>query len=367
MGARGRLTPDELAEATAFLRLKGNPRLGERRIRVLVDAHRSAQGALAAAQAQRQLWDWPAEEHELESWLREEMDIIPMTSSRYPDSLRALVDPPPLLFLRGRAELLDSPCVAIVGSRRATEGGRRTAETLGNRLSLGGVAVVSGMALGIDGAAHRGALNGGGNTVAVLGSGLRIVHPPSHRSLLRRIAATGLAVSEFLPSEPALPFHFPKRNRIIAALAEAVIVVEAGERSGALITVEHALDLGRDVLVVPGSVENPQCRGSNGLLRDGARVLPDPEAVLEELPELAARGTVGAWPPAGGSPGKSPGSLPVPRELRGLWNVLSSEASAVEELARRASMSPGEALAGLSALELAGLVVQCPGLRFQRR
>jgi len=219
------------------------------------------------------------------------------------------------------------------------------------------------MALGIDGAAHRGALSVRGNTVAVLGSGLGVVHPPSHRSLFRRIAATGLVVSEFLPGEPPLSFHFPRRNRIIAALAEAVIVVEAGEKSGALITVEHALDLGRDILVVPGSVENPQCRGSNGLLRDGARVLMDPESVLEEFPELVAK--------VGTLSGKTPGGVQVeasiPSELRGVWAALSREASTVEEVAHRASITSGEALAGLSILELDGLVLQRPGLRFQRR
>jgi DNA processing protein len=363
VGARGGLTPEETAEARAFLRLKGCPGFGERAIRHLVDVHGSGQGALAAAMAQGQLWDLGRAEHDLTSWLRGGMDLVSLTSPRYPESLRALSDPPPLLFLRGQARLLVSPCVAIVGSRRATEGGRRTAETLGARLASAGVTVVSGMALGIDGAAHRGALNGGGNTVAVLGSGLEVVHPPSHRSLFRRIASAGLVVSEFLPSETALPFNFPKRNRIIAALAEAVIVVEAGERSGALITVEHALDLGKDILVVPGSVENPQCRGSNCLLRDGARALPDPDAVLDELPEVAAMGAAAVQSAADGAP-EGP---PVPQELLAVWKALSREASTLEEVARRASITPGEALAGLSSLELDGLAVQRPGLRFQRR
>ena len=363
MDAGRGLTPEEVAEAKAFLRLKDLPGLGDRGIRGLVDAHGSGQGALAVAMAQGRLWNSPARKHDLASWQQQGMDVIPMTSSRYPECLRALSDPPPLLFLQGHARLLALPGVAIVGSRRATEGGRRTAEILGARLALAGVTVVSGMALGIDGAAHRGALSVRGNTVAVLGSGLGVVHPPSHRSLLRRIAATGLVVSEFLPGEPPLSFHFPRRNRIIAALAEAVIVVEAGEKSGALITVEHALDLGRDILVVPGSVENPQCRGSNGLLRDGARVLMDPESVLEEFPELVAKvGTL-----SGETPGGVPAEASIPSELRGVWAALSREASTVEEVARRASITPGEALAGLSILELDGLVLQRPGLRFQRR
>jgi DNA processing protein len=356
------MSPEEAAEVRAFLRLKALPGMGDGAIRVLVDRHGSGRGALAAATAQGRLWEGPDQGPDLASWQRSGMDVVPMTSSRYPRSLLALTDPPPLLFLQGQPRLLTSPAVAVVGSRRATEGGRRAAETLGARLARAGVTVVSGMALGIDGAAHRGALAVGGNTAAVLGSGLDVVHPPSHRSLSRRIAADGLLVSEFLPRELPRPFHFPRRNRIIAALAEAVIVVEAGERSGALITVEHALDLGRDVLVVPGSVENPQCRGSNALLRDGARAIPDPEAVMEELPDLRRLVSAGS--------GVDSGNVdPVPNlppEVQSVWTALSREVSTVEEVARRASLAPGEAMAALSVLELEGLVVQRPGLRFQR-
>jgi DNA processing protein len=270
-----------------------------------------------------------------------------------------LPDPPPLLFSRGDEQLLSSRSVAVVGSRKATPAGRRVAEEIARLLSREGVPVVSGMALGIDGAAHRGALNGRGGTLAVLGSGLDVAHPPSHRALLRQVRKEGLLVSEFLPWEAPRPFHFPKRNRIIAALAHAVIVVEAGERSGALITVDHALDLGREILCVPGSVETPQSRGSNALLRDGARVLTHPEAVLEELAGLLP----GAE--ASGSPG--PADPALPPELRELWSVLSSEPMSLELLARQAKVSPGEALAGLTTLELEGWASRCPGMHFQRR
>ena len=361
MGAGG-LSREEVAEVRAFLRLETLPGLGGRAIRSLVDKHGSGRGALAAATAQGRLWDDPEEEPDLASWQRSGMDVVPMTSSRYPRSLLALTDPPPLLFLKGQTGLLTPPAVAVVGSRRATETGRRVAEILGRRLARAGVKVVSGMALGIDGAAHRGALGVGGHTLAVLGCGLGVVHPPSHRALSRRIASMGLLVSEFLPQEPPRPFHFPRRNRIIAALADAVIVVEAGEKSGALITVEHALDLGRDVLVVPGSVENPQCRGSNALLRDGARVILDPETVMEEFPEVGRLGAAG-W---GGTPGDADALPDLPPELRTVWAALSREAAPVEDVALRASLAPEEALAALSLLELEGLVIQRPGLRFQR-
>lgn len=214
---------------------------------------------------------------------------------RYPAALLPLADPPAVLFLRGSLELLDRPSIAIVGSRRATATGRRTAERLGRELSAAGVTVVSGMALGIDGAAHRGALEGRGGTVAVLGSGPDRSYPKAHSRLFEEILERGLIVSEFPPGEPAQPFHFPRRNRILAALSAGVVVVQAARRSGALITVEHALDLGREVFAVPGSVERRQSEGVNALLRDGAHVLVRARELLEVMGWGAGRGE---WDPS---------------------------------------------------------------------
>jgi len=360
--SRVTLKAEELREVRALLQLKKHSRLGDRGIRKLVDSHGSAFRALAAVGAQLELLNPTPEPPPVSSWLEEGFGVLPMTSPRYPASLSDLTDPPPLLFSKGNWGLLAGPAVAIVGSRRATEVGRRAAETMGRILSEAGVTVVSGMALGIDGAAHRGALRGGGKTVAVLGSGFRVIYPGSHRSLFREIGERGLLLSEFLPHESALPHHFPKRNRIIAALARAVVVVEAGRKSGALITVDHGLDLGREILVTPGSVENPQALGSNALLREGARVLPDPAGILDELDELGLeRGgnAGGANAPGGSSPG-------VPSELQTLWAALPVEPIGVDEVANQAAVSVTQALAGLSALELGGWARRCPGMRFQR-
>jgi DNA processing protein len=299
----------------------------------------------------------------LSSWLQEGYLVLPLTSPRYPPVLWELTDPPPLLFLMGRRELLLKPAVTLVGSRRATEVGRRSAETMGRLLAEAGVTVISGMALGIDGAAHRGALAGGGNTVAVLGSGFGVVYPSAHRELFSEIGQRGLLVTEFLPEEPALPHHFPKRNRILAALARAVIVVEAGKKSGALITVDHGLDLGRDILVTPGSVENPSAFGSNALLKEGARVLPDPAAVVEELEQLG-------WAlerASGKDPGSTASEPPIPTELRPIWSALAENPLGVDEVASRASMSAAEVMAGLSALELGGWVSLSSGMRYRRK
>jgi DNA processing protein len=359
--SRLKARPEELQEVRALLLLKERFGLGDRGIRKVVDLHGSASRALEARRRQANLPE-RNEEAPLSSWIEEGYGILPMTSPRYPASLSELTDPPPVLFLKGRWKLLSGPSVAIVGSRRATEVGRRAAETMGRILAEAGITVVSGLALGIDGAAHRGALKGRGGTVAVLGSGFQVVYPGSHRSLFREIGERGLLVSEFLPGQPALPHHFPKRNRIIAALTRAVVVVEAGFRSGALITVDHALDLGREILVTPGSVENPQAVGSNALIREGARVVPDPAGILEELQGLGL--DMGKEIERVSAP-EIPGSH-VPSELREIWAALSNEPACIDEVASRAALSVNQALAGLSALELGGWARRCPGMRFQR-
>lgn len=354
--------PGEREEVRALMALKESSRLGDRRIRKLVEVHGSGVAALRARGVQGELLGESRVGGARRLWEEEDVDVIPMTSPRYPSSLLPLVDPPPILFLKGRLELLQRMGVAIVGSRKATGVGRRAAETIGRELGRAGIPVVSGMALGIDGEAHRGALQVGGDTVAVLGSGFKKVYPGAHRGLFHEIGEKGLLVTEFCPADPALPHHFPKRNRIIAALSRAIIVVEAGRKSGALITVDHGLDLGKEVLVTPGSVENPQTLGSNALLRDGARALPDPAAILDVLDELGLGEELRRARPS--SPDDEGPS--VPRELSGLWGALSDEPRSVEEVAVSAAASLSDTLSGLSVLELGGWVRQCPGMRYQR-
>lgn len=363
MGAGVTLTPHERSEIRALLALRERPGLGDRGIRKLLDRTGSAVGALKALEGGGVDGNRSEVDSEMDSWKEGGFGVIPMTSPSYPASLMELVDPPPLLFLRGDKALLTEPAVAIVGSRRATEAGRRAAERIGRILAEAGVTVVSGLALGIDGAAHRGALQGGGKTLAVLGCGLGRVYPAAHRGLFREIGRKGLLVSEFLPGESALPHHFPKRNRVIAALSRAVVVVEAGNKSGALITVDHGLDLGREIFVVPGSVENPQAAGSNALLREGARVVPDPGAILDELSDLGFQ----AWKGREVTGGPGPDGDRVPPELRVLWEGLSERPLSVEEIAQETAIPLAAALAGLSALELGGWARQGPGMRFHRR
>jgi DNA processing protein len=259
----------------------------------------------------------------------------------YPERLLECPDPPRRLWARGDAALLDRPCVAIVGTRRATAYGERVARELGRVLGLAGATVISGLARGIDAAAHRGALDAGGATCAVLGTGIDVVYPKGHAELQRTIGERGLLLSELDPPDAAHGGSFPKRNRIIASLAMATIVVEAGVKSGALITAGYALELGRTVAAVPGPIDVPQALGSNELLRDGATAIVS-MADAVALAGLTAPVRVSELPPDGPS--------------RRLWDALAAGPVDLDSLCTRASLPAHEGLAAVSELEMRGLV-----------
>src|SRR5437870_8424817 len=200
---------------------------------------------------------------------------MPWSDASYPAALAAIADPPFVRWTSGAAAALERPAVALVGSRAASQHGLAVAERLAADLAARGIVVVSGLARGVDSAAHRGALSGGGSTIAVLGSGTDIIYPPEHTALAREIESSGLLVSELVPGTPPMPWFFPLRNRIISGLSRAVVVIEASEKSGSLITARLALDQGRDVLAVPGNVLSGRNRGAHALLRDGAKIVED--------------------------------------------------------------------------------------------
>lgn len=296
----------------------------------------------------------------------------------YPAAFRILHDPPAACFLCGDARLLDRPAVAVVGSRACTHLGAETARLLGAELARCGLVVLSGLARGIDGAAHEGALAVGGATVAVLGSGLDVAYPAEHAELQRRIAERGCLVTEFLPDEGPRRHHFPRRNRLLAALARGVVVVEAAADSGALITVDHALDLGRPVMAFPGPVLDPAHDGSNRLLRDGAVLVFDAGDVLRGLAEAgalpaAAGAAAHTAPPPGGGPGAGHGVPARDREPPGLgpaerraWRGLERRPCHIDQICARTGLAPAEALTALAHLEFRGLARQLPGMRFVR-
>lgn len=272
-------------------------------------------------------------------------------SPGYPPLLAELHDPPARLHLRGGpADILSRPAVAVVGARSCSTYGAQVARELAQELAGAGVVVVSGLARGIDGEAHRGALAGGGLTVAVLGCGIDRDYPRAHAELARRIAASGLLVSEYPAGVEPAPWRFPARNRIVAGLAAATVVVEARERSGALITADFALELGRDVFAVPGEITSGLSKGTNDLIRQGATPLLAPDDVLEAL------GLERSAPQA-------PKGLSSEGEA--VLGFLARGAASLDEISRGTGVGSAEVAVALTELELAGLVAQGDG-RYRR-
>ncbi|MBA2614484.1 MAG: DNA-protecting protein DprA [Actinobacteria bacterium] len=265
----------------------------------------------------------------------------------YPAALAELHDPPAVLFVRGeRIELLEKPAVAIVGARSCSAYGAQVARSLARELAAAGLVVVSGLARGVDGEAHRGAIEAGGTTVAVLGCGIDRDYPARHAELARRIAEVGLVVAEYPPGTEPAPWRFPARNRVIAALARATVIVEARERSGALITADFALELGREVFAVPGEICAALSAGTNGLIRQGAAPLLGADDVLEAL------GIAGRPRPA---PVLSAGAT-------ALLELLRDGPAGVDELVARSRCAAADVAAALVELELTGLAAQADGV-----
>jgi DNA processing protein len=284
--------------------------------------------------------------------------ILTLADAQYPKALLDAPDPPALLYAKGDLGLLARPAVAVVGSRNATAQGLANAEQFSRALSNAGVTVISGLALGIDGAAHRGGLAGAGSTIAITGTGQDIVYPSKHRELAHDIARQGLILSEFALGTKPLAGHFPRRNRLIAGLSRGVLVVEAAVQSGSLITARLAGDLGREVLAIPGSIHSPQSRGCHQLIKQGAKLVESAQDVLEELRLDAAAG-VGT-----GETPRVPTALE--QELSALLEALGHDPTDIDTLATRTGLAAEELLARLTALELEGGVARLPAGRWQR-
>lgn len=289
--------------------------------------------------------------------------ILCLTDPGYPDLLRQIADPPALLYVRGN---LDPAAVgvAVVGSRRATRYGLEVARQLGSQLARAGITVVSGLALGIDTAAHQGALAAGGPTVAVLGSGLLRVYPPENEKLFEQIACDGAVISEFsLTAGPDAP-HFPQRNRIISGISRGTVVVEAAMRSGALITARLAAEQNREVFAVPGSIRSTASSGTHLLIQQGAKLVANAADIIEELTPFAISAGLGAGgaPPPSPTPQAAPGGLTPAEQL--VYSTLEPYPEHIDALAKRLDMATGPLAAILLALELKGLAVQHPGMHF---
>ena len=286
--------------------------------------------------------------------------LLTLEDSEYPRSLRFIYDPPSHLYVRGRIVPEDAQAIAVVGARSASPYGLATAEALSRDLAESGITVVSGLAIGIDGAAHRGALRAGGRTIAVLGCGIDTVYPARHRRLAEEIAEHGAVVSEFPLGAPPYAFHFPRRNRIVSGLSLGVVVVEAGERSGSLITARLAAEQGREVMAVPGPIDSYRTRGTHRLLREGAALVERGADVMETaLPWLLEKAgeTVQTVRPSGEL---------SPEKVK-LIGCFDGPAAHVDQLIEKSGFGAARVLELLLEMEIAGWVTQHPGKYFSRR
>ena len=380
-------------EARAWLRLLLTPGVGPVSVRRLLAALGSPQAVGAASAAtlcqlvparEAQALAAPGDEARARfedqwartaGWLAEgpHRHLLSLGDARYPRQWLDLSDPPLLVFAEGDLALLEAPSLAVVGSRHATAQGIDHAQAFARALSAEGLTIVSGLARGIDAAAHEGALDGQlllapqgrpGGTIAIVGTGLDEVYPKAHARLAQRIAARGLMLSEFPLGTPPLRGHFPKRNRLVAALSRGTLVVEAAVQSGSLITARLAADLGREVMAIPGSIHAPQARGCHALIKQGARLVETAHDVLDEL-GLSAAVSVGMSPgalgqaPLGDGPAEPPGDA--------LLDALGFDPVSLEALAARTGLGPAELGARLLELELLGEVARLPGALYQRR
>jgi DNA processing protein len=351
---------DPRAEAWARLHLSG---MAPRPLVDLLRAFGDPEAVLAATPAQRRrhvparvaaCLDVPPDDERLTAtltWLREpHHDLVTWGDSDYPPALLQIGDPPPVLYCMGRRELLAAPAIAIVGSRNATPQGCTDAEAFAAALSAAGFTIVSGLAIGIDAAAHRGGLRGAG------GTGLDRVYPARNRDLAHDLAARGVVVSEFTVGTPPLKQNFPRRNRLVSGLSRGVLVVEATLSSGSLITARLAAEQGREVFALPGSIHSPFSKGGHKLIREGAKLVETAQDILDEL------GVAGSAPAAAGSPTRGEPDAAMLAVLR----ALGRDPTDVDTLSSRTALSIAATVAALTALELDRQVAPLPGGLWQR-
>lgn len=367
--ADARLDVDEIA---GWLRLIGTPGVGPVACRDLLTAFGLPEAIFAASREQLARVVSPAVATALKSaaddaltektiaWAGQPGNhVLTLADPRYPATLLEITDPPPLLYAKGRLELLERVGLAIVGSRNATPQGLIDARRFAEALARAGTTIVSGLAIGIDGAAHEGALApgpGGASTIAIIGTGADVVYPAAHRALAHRIADDGLILSEFPLGTSAQSHHFPRRNRLIAGLARGVLVVEAAPQSGSLITARLAAEAGREVFAIPGSIHSPLSKGCHRLIREGAKLVESVADVLDEL-KIAGRPSPAATATA---------TAPLGAAQERLLAAMGFDPVAIDTLAERVASPVQQLATELLALELIGCLVRLPGQRVQR-
>jgi DNA processing protein len=300
---------------------------------------------------------WPQAKAELRRAQDEGVGLVPFIDPKYPARLRAIADPPPLLYVKGEIHPEDERAVAVVGSRSASDYGRRVARNISSGLALLGFTVVSGMARGVDGAAHEAALDSGGRTIAVLGCGVDRIYPPEHDGLYKRISRQGAVISELpLGTRPAA-FNFPARNRLISGLSLGVVVAEATEKSGSLITAALALEQNREVFAVPGEVGSSRSRGAHRLIRQGAKLVESADDIIEEIAPQLAR-------PQGASRPQRQLPQQCSDDTRRIFGLLQQRTLQIDEVIETSGLSSAQVSEILLELELLGFLRQLPGKRY---
>ncbi len=291
-------------------------------------------------------------------WLEQASNhIVTLADDDYPRALFEIADPPPMLYLKGRRELLSNTGIAVVGSRNATPGGKQNAEGFSRSLSNAGLTIVSGLALGIDAAAHRGGLDGSASTIAVVGTGLDLVYPARNKTLALEISQRGLIISEFPLGTPAIATNFPRRNRIISGLTRGVLVVEAALASGSLITARQAAEQGRDVFAIPGSIHSPFSKGTHQLIKQGAKLVDEANDILAEL----------HWRVITTNPANAVlHTDPINMDSDPVLEAMGFDAVSCDELAIRTNVAGHVLIGRLTELELDGHIAQIAGGKYQR-
>ena len=315
-------------------------------------------GAVIAANIKSKI-AWDKAEEQVRMVEKNRIRIITFQDENYPVALKSIYDPPPFLFIRGEIMPDDQNAVAIVGSRSASVYGKRITERIGRELAKNGITVVSGLARGIDSIAHLSALKEGGRTLAVFGSGLDVIYPPENQKLAEKITGSGAIISEFLlGTKPEAP-NFPRRNRLISGLSLGVVIVEAGEKSGALLTAACALEQNREVFAIPGNLDSKNSEGTNALIKQGAKLVTRVEDILEEL-KITRKGDRTPLAP----PEQDLSQL-TDTEKR-IFSLISDEPHHIDKIASLTSLGVPQALSTLLSLELKGLVKQLSGKMFVR-
>ena len=298
---------------------------------------------------------------QLDLCLQNDIQIVARSDADYPKPLAEIYDPPNMLFCKGELLDADQIAIAIVGTRHASNYGVTVATQLATGLAMAGFTIVSGLARGIDAAAHRGALSAGGRTIAVLGGGLLKMYPPEHATLAKEVAQSGAVLSESLPMQAPKSGSFPRRNRIVTGLSLGVIVIEAGDRSGALISARTAMEQGREVFAVPGRIDNRMSRGCHKLIRDGAKLVESIDDVLEELGPLATPAKVDAATSI-----RHPAEMKLSEQETKVLHAIGTDTTDFDSVVKTTGLPPARVLATISVLEVRRLVRRISGTSFVR-